>query len=217
MSKPKLNFLTSCTAGKVLDSAESKLEYDRFYNRPHDWLTETERLRLAGDTVKARDLYQGPNADNAQRLRAVLETKYDVTQYIFSAAFGIVHQDTQLPGYACTFSGASDYDRIYQDEFAEWVPITNQDELPEGTLICLPNSYGKAFKKVDNGTSYIIPVDNRAREILKCPSIHAAVLWNIFVAEEGIALNWEIDQWPILSEVLMEEGMEELKKESDAS
>lgn len=211
--KPKLAFLTSCTAGKNIDGDELKLCYDYYIDRPKDWMEHVNNLREEKvNVMRAGDLYMGPNADNARKLKEILSEKYDVTHYIFSAAFGIVHEDTMLPGYCCTFSGASDFDRIYLDDWKEWILTTNQDELPDGSLICLPNSYLKPLKHIVNETHHIVPVDNRAREILACPSIHAAVLWDIFVAEEGIALNWEIDQWPILSEVLMEEGIEELAK-----
>ncbi len=212
MEKIKIAFLTSCTATKAVPYTATHLEYDRYYNRPEDFIADTKKFRESGENVtRAGDLYQGPNADNARKLKELLSEKYDVTHYIFSAAFGIVHEDTMLPGYSCTFSGASEWDRIYLEEFKEWVKITNQDELPKGSLICLPNSYMKALKHViDVEDHFIVPVDNRARQILACPSIHAALLWDIFVAEEGIALDWGIDQWPILSEVLMDEGMEEL-------
>jgi hypothetical protein len=218
MSKPKLAFLTSCTATKAIHWSTTFLEYDRYFGQPEEFMDLVNVNREGGKkVVRAGDLYQGPNADNARELKILLEQKYDVTHYIFSAAFGIVHEDTMLPGYSCTFSGASEFDRIYLEEFKEWVKITNQDELPKGSLICLPNSYMKALKHVIDPTEhYIIPVDNRARQTLACPSIHACVLWDIFVAEEGMALNWSIDQWPILSEVLMDEGMEELEKGKDA-
>ena len=216
--KPKLAFLTSCTAGKNIDGDALKLAYDYYIDRPEDWMVRVEELRKEGENVmRAGDLYMGPNADNARRLKEVLSEKYEVTQYIFSAAFGIVHEDTMLPGYCCTFSGASDFDRIYLEAWKAWIPITNQDTLPDGSLICLPNSYLKPLKHIVNDTHYIIPVDNRAREILACPSIHAAVLWDIFVAEEGMSLDWSIDQWPILSEVLMEEGIEEKEKDANGS
>ncbi len=203
--KPKLSILTSCTAGKVIDAEEENLCYDLYYNDPKSWMEKTEELRKEGKAIKAGALYSGVNADNAQRLKEVLEDKYDVTHYIFSAAYGIVNANTLLPGYSCTFSGMSEFDRIYLDEFTDWVKVTNQDTLPDGSLICLPNSYLKAFKRLDNGTHHILPVDNRGRQKLACPSIHAALLWFMEVAEEGMALGWEIDQWPILSEILLEE------------
>ncbi len=55
--------------------------------------------------IRAGSLYTGPQTFSIAKAINLLKENHEVDYYIISAGFGLVHEDTLLPPYDCTFSG----------------------------------------------------------------------------------------------------------------
>lgn len=164
----KINIVVSCTAGKNL---ESVLMYDNYMpGEAQEWLDDAV---LEFEKMKAINLYKGPGADKFRAIKALLEEKYEVDLWILSAGFGIVHQDTELPGYDATFSSMAKFNRVRPADFKEWLRGVTRKELPRDSIIMLPNSYLKPFKAIEDIDNHIQlgPFGGEAREAIGCSMI----------------------------------------------
>lgn len=147
--KPKISIVVSCTAGKNLGSC---LEFDHYHpDEGQAWWSDAHNC----ERMRAEDLYKGPGADKFRAIKKLLEEKYEVTLYILSAGFGVVHGDRWLPGYDATFSSMASRNRVKPAVFKQWLTGVTMNRLPKGSIIMLPNSYLKPFKAIENLEDHI--------------------------------------------------------------
>lgn len=146
----KINIVVSCTAGKNLPSS---LEYDDYYPVDgEDWWEDAKDVAVK---TPALHLYKGPGADKFRTIRTKLAAKYDVTVWILSAGFGLVREDTYLPGYDATFSSMAKENKVKAADYKTWLKSVSIYNLPRNSIIMLPNSYLKPFKALEDLNDHI--------------------------------------------------------------
>lgn len=101
MPNPRILIINSCGKAKSV----------KHYNQPTcaDLQTQEQRNaavnKFASFLRPAKDLYIGPQARAVKEAVGILSKSHEVVYYIISAGFGLVHADTLLPPYECSFSG----------------------------------------------------------------------------------------------------------------
>ena len=97
-----LNLVVTCTKEKRVavnsDCELRALRHTQISNRITDWTT---RLRRCKTRVSARDLYGG---DHWAVAREIDSPCFDVSTYVCSAGYGLIHIDDQIAPYSATFS-----------------------------------------------------------------------------------------------------------------
>jgi len=188
-----INIVVSCTAGKNL---ESVLEFDDYKEDldAEDWLEDAEE----GLRLPAIKLYKGPGADKFREIKKMIEEAgHQCTVWILSAGFGIVKEDTLLPGYDATFSPMAKFNRVKPPQFALWLNSVTQQELPKNSLLLLPNSYLKPFKTIEDVSDHIEigPFGEVEREMIGCSMIRVQLEASQRIIKYGLAMNIAIEDW----------------------
>ena len=179
--KPNLNICFCCVGTKAEDPEIAQM-YDCVVG-PTEWKSNAAQIE---PKFKAIDLYQGPGFEIVRRTIAKLEAKYEVTAWIFSAGWGILHQDDLIPSYSATFS-SSDEDRIMAVDQKEWINDVTQHRLPKGTVCCFPESYAKPYRRCfdDIDDMILIQGSSEDRADMDSPMIRTTVM-----LMEGIATHY---------------------------
>lgn len=200
--KPKLNVLVSCTASKNLPAA---MQFDDYVTDNDDVLC-TDWLDKAGkiaDKMPAIDLYKGPGADKFREIRAFLSEKYDVTLWILSAGFGLVREDTLLPGYDATFSSMAKHNRVKPKQYWDWLNGVSDSSalLVDKFLILLPSSYLKPFRVLDDPSNHIVlgPYGALERDIIGCSMIRVQLEYSYEVIKYGLTHDIDPEDWPSIT------------------
>jgi len=191
----RINIVVSCTAGKYLPSEHR--EYDRYKGDPERWLADADNMNEKYK-MRADELYKGPGADKFRAIKEMIEDEgYAVDLWILSAGFGLIKGDTMLPGYDATFSSMAKFNRVRPADYDTWLGGVTRQELPEDSLILLPNSYLKPFKVlVDPDDHYQFgPFGGEAREMIGCSMIRVQLEASYKIIEYGLANDIPAAKW----------------------
>ena len=186
--KPKLNVCWSCVGTK---KAASEIEYDKCASAADWWWSN----RLADHKMRAIDLYDGPGFAQVRRTIAKLEEKYDVTSYILSAGFGIVHQDDMIASYDATFSSSAKENRVRKPEWKRWLTAVSEQKLPVGTVCIFPRSYADPYQAAFGNLDDMILIQGTAadRVDLGCSMIRVSTTLMERIVDNQIEENWDLE------------------------
>ncbi len=189
MSKPTLN-ICFCCVGTKKEDATIPLMYDCVVNG-EQWIDNNE---LEPTKFKAIDLYDGPGFEQVRRTVEKLKAQYEVTTWIFSAGWGILHQDDMIASYSATFS-SSDEDRVYAADQKEWIESVTQHQLPKGTVCAFPESYAKPYRRCFDNLDDMILIQGTVedREDLGCSMIRTTTTLMEKIVDNQIAEGWDLD------------------------
>ncbi|MCI4436844.1 MAG: hypothetical protein JHC33_08575 [Ignisphaera sp.] len=152
--KPILNICVSCVSQKN-PTGLLPLQYDAYKNDPAKWNELTYEMH-PNHMYKAKDMYTGPGFAQIHRIIENLEKNYEVTLWIFSAGYGILHQNDLIANYDATFSSMAKYNKVAKGEQAKWLQGVNKRALPKGTILILPSSYTAPLKLLENLDDHIL-------------------------------------------------------------
>ena len=196
----KINIVVSCTAGKNLPSS---LEFDDYHDSDGECMEPTGWLKDAADIpmkekMAAINLYKGPGANKFRHIRSLLiDGGYDATLWILSAGFGLVREDTQLPGYDATFSSMAKVNKVKPKMYDEWLNEVTKQELPKGSIIMLPSSYLKPFRAIENLGDHvgIGPFVGEVREAICCSIIRVQLEACEMIVKFALEENIPPEDW----------------------
>ena len=187
--QPKLNICFCCTGTK-----NGEVEVGQMYDcvvGPSEWKQNNFELL---DKKPPLELYSGPGWDQVLRTIEKLKTHYDVTTYVFSAGWGILHEGDLINPYSATFSGGHD-DRIAAVDQQDWILGVTQHQLPEGTVCVFPESYAKPYRRIWSNLDDMILIQGTVedREDLSCSMIRTTTTLMEKIVDNQIEEGWDLE------------------------